>query len=199
VTPIRCFGTRCIAAAALAALLLVPLAALAEKSDRDKPLQIEADRMSADDVRKVATFEGEVVLTKGTIRMTAERIVVTEGEKGFHQASATGTPVRFRQRLDPKDGKDAVWVAGEALRAEYDERTERVELFENARVTRDRDEVRGDYILYDQRTEFFSVRADKDTSSGRVRAIIQPKSTPAQPAGKAPAKPGAAPATPTAQ
>lgn len=198
-TPIRRLRRHRVVAAALAALLLVPSAALSEKSDRDKPLQIEADRMSADDVRKVATFEGEVVLTKGTIRMTAERIVVTEGEKGFHQASATGTPVRFRQRLDPKEGKEAVWVAGEALRAEYDERTERVELFENARVTRDRDEVRGDYILYDQRTEFFSVRAGKDTSSGRVRAIIQPKTTPERPAGKAPAKPGPAPATSTAQ
>jgi lipopolysaccharide export system protein LptA len=173
-------------------LLLVPFAAAAEKTDRDKPLQIEANRMSADDLRKVATFEGEVVLTKGTIRMTAERIVVTEGEKGFHQASATGKPVRFRQRLDPKDGKEAVWVDGEALRAEYDERSERVELFEQARVTRDRDEVRGDYILYDQRTEFFSVRAGKETTSGRVRAIIQPKSTSEGSAGAAPAPPAAA-------
>lgn len=178
-----------LAAVALAALLLVPLAAPAEKADRDKPLQIEANRMSADDVRKVATFEGEVVLTKGTIRMTAARIVVTEGEKGFNHATATGDPVRFRQRLDPKDGKEAVWVDGEALRVEYDERSERVELFEQARVTRDRDEVRGDYILYDQRTEFFSVRAGKDATSGRVRAIIQPKSTAAQPAGETPARP----------
>jgi len=183
-----------LAAVALAALLLVPLAAAAEKADRDKPLQIEANRMSADDVRKVATFEGEVVLTKGTIRMTAARIVVTEGEKGFNHATATGDPVRFRQRLDPKDGKEAVWVDGEALRVEYDERSERVELFEQARVTRDRDEVRGDYILYDQRTEFFSVRAGKDTTSGRVRAVIQPKSTAAQPAGATPAKPAAKPA-----
>jgi len=184
--------SRRLAAAALGVLLLVPLAAAAEKADRDKPLQIESNRMSADDVRKIATFEGQVVLTKGTIEMTAERIVVTEGEKGAHQATATGSPVRFRQRLDAKDGKEAVWIDGEAQRIEYDERTERVELFDKARVTRDRDEVRGDYILYDQRTEFFSVRAGKDTTSGRVRAIIQPKSTSEQPSGAAPAKPPAA-------
>lgn len=174
-------------------MLLLPLGAQAEKADRDKPLQIESNRMSADDVRKVAVFEGAVVLTKGTIEMKAERIVVTEGEKGFHQAKATGAPVHFRQRLDPKEGKAAVWIEAEALRAEYDERTERVELFDNARVTRDRDEVRGDYILYDQRTEFFSVRAGKETTSGRVRAIIQPKSTSDAPAPGAPAKPAAAP------
>ena len=174
-------------------VLLLPLGAQAEKADRDKPLRIEANRMSADDVRKMAEFEGAVVLTKGTIQMNAERIVVTERGKGFSHAKATGAPVRFRQRLDPKDGKAAVWIDAEALRIEYDERTERVELFEKARVTRDRDEVRGAYILYDQRTEFFSARAGKDSSSGRVRAIIQPKSTPDRPASGAPAKPAAAP------
>lgn len=189
----RVRSPRCLAAALLGTLLLASFATHAEKADRDKPLQIEANRMSADDVRKVATFEGTVVLTKGTIQMTAEKIVVTEREKGFHHAVATGTPVKFRQRLDPKDGKEAVWVDGEALRVEYDEGSERVELYEKARVTRDRDEVRGDYILYDQRTEFYSVRAGKETSSGRVRAIIQPKSTQEKPAADAAAKPAAGP------
>lgn len=174
----------------LGAVLLLPLGAQAEKADSEKPLELEANALSADDVNKVAIFEGAVVLTKGTIRMTAERIVVTEVDKGFHHAKATGTPVRFRQRLDAKDGKEGVWVDGEALRVVYDERTERVELFDKARVTRDRDEVRGDYILYDQRTEFFSARSGKESTSGRVRAIIQPKSKADT---GAPAKPAAMP------
>lgn len=156
---------------------LAPLTVAAEKADADQPLQIESDRMSANDLTKEAMFEGDVVLTKGTIRMTAERIVVKEQEKGSHHAVATGNPVRFRQRMDAKDGKDAVWVEGEAQRIEYDERTEKVELFDKARVDRAGDEVRGDYILYDQRTEFFSVRGGKGSTPGRVRAIIQPKST----------------------
>lgn len=156
--------------------ILVPLTVSAEKADTDQPLQIESDRMSANDLTKEAMFEGDVVLTKGTIRMTAERIVVKEQEKGSHHAVATGNPVRFRQRMDAKDGKEPVWVEGEAQRIEYDERTEKVELFDKARVDRAGDEVRGDYILYDQRTEFFSVRGGKGPSSGRVRAIIQPKS-----------------------
>ncbi len=183
-------------AVVLGAALLLPLGAQAEKADSDKPLEIESNAMSADNVRKVAVFEGAVVMTKGTIHMTAERIVVTEGAKGSNQAKATGAPVRFRQRLDPKDGKEGVWVDGEALRIVYDERTERVELFDKARVTRDGDEVRGDYILYDQRTEFFSVRTGKESTSGRVRAIIQPKSKPDAGAPGAPAK---RPATPPAQ
>lgn len=194
-SPDRRRRPRHFATAALGLLLLAPLAASAEKADQAKPLQIEANRMSADDARKVATFEGDVVLTKGTIEMTAARIVVTEPEAGSHQATATGAPVRFRQRLDAKEGKAAVWVEGEALRIDYDESSERIELFDKARVTRDGDEVIGDYILYDQRTEFFSVRGGKNASSGRVRAIIQPKTVSDRPAGPAPAKPAPAPAT----
>lgn len=181
------------AAVVLGAALLLPLGALAEKADSEKPLEIESNAMSADNVRKVAVFEGAVVLTKGTINITAERIVVTEGGKGSNQATATGTPVRFRQRMESKDGKEGVWVDGEALRVVYDERSERVELFDKARVTRDGDEVRGDYILYDQRTEFFSARTDKASTSGRVHAIIQPRSKPDAGAPGAPAKRAATP------
>jgi lipopolysaccharide export system protein LptA len=179
----------------LGAALLLPLGAQAEKADSEKPLEIESNAMSADNLRKVVVFNGVVVLTKGTIRITADRLVLTEGEKGSNQAKATGTPVRFRQRLEPKDGKEGVWLDGEALRVVYDERTERVELFDKARVTRDGDEVRGDYILYDQRTEFFSARTDKASTSGRVRAIIQPRLKPDTGAPGAPAKrPATAPA-----
>jgi len=165
------------AVVAVLAMLAGPPAS-AEKADAEQPLQIESDRLSANDLTKEATFEGDVVLTKGTIRMTAEKIVVTEQDKGSHRAVATGNPVRFRQRMDAKDAKEAVWVEGEAQRIEYDERTEKVELYDKARVDRAGDEVRGDYILYDQRTEFFSVRGGKGPSSGRVRAIIQPRSAP---------------------
>jgi hypothetical protein len=41
---------------------------------------------------------------------------------------------------------------GEALRVEVNDHEEKIELFERARVTRDQDEVRGDYIFVDQLT-----------------------------------------------
>lgn len=168
-----------------AALLLGMLPAwpaLAEKADKDKPTHIEASRMSSDDARRVSIFEGSVVLTKGTVVVHADRIVVRQDAEGFQFATATGKPVRFRQKGDPKDGKEGVWTDGEALRVEIDDRNERVELFERARVTRDQDVVNGEYIFLDQRTEFFSVSAAKgaapNSPEGRVRAVIQPKAKP---------------------
>ena len=156
--------------------------ALAEKADKDKPTHIEANKMSSDDAKRMSIFEGGVVLTKGTVVVRADRIVVHQDAEGFQIATATGKPVRFRQKGDPKDGKEGIWTEGEALRVEIDDRNERIELFERARVTRDQDVVNGEYIFLDQRTEFFSVSSAKGAApaapGGRVKAVIQPKSKP---------------------
>jgi lipopolysaccharide export system protein LptA len=159
-------------------LLCVACAVRAEKADRDKPTEVEANRMSADDVRRMNIFEGNVVLTKGTMRVQADRIVVRQDAEGFQYATATGRPVRFRQRQDPKPPeKEGEWMDGEALRVEIDEKAGKVELFEKARVNRGGDEVTGNHIMVDQRSEFFSVKSDE---GGRVKAIIRPKA-PAEP------------------
>ena len=167
-------------------LLLLPGIGVAEKADRDKPTQVEANRMSADDARRMNVFEGNVVVTKGTITVRADRLVVRQDAEGFQFATATGKPARFRQRQDAKPGeKEGIWIDGEALRIELDDKNQKIELFENARVTRGCDEVAGNYIFVDQRSDFYEVSAGKGTEKGRVKMVIQPK-----PAPEAAAKPG---------
>jgi lipopolysaccharide export system protein LptA len=170
----------------LFSLLLLPGIGVAEKADRDKPTQVEANRMSADDARRMNIFEGNVVVTKGTITVRADRLVVRQDAEGFQFATATGKPARFRQRQDAKPGeKEGIWIDGEALRIELDDKNQKIELFENARVTRGCDEVAGNYIFVDQRSDFYEVSAGKGAEKGRVKAVIQPK-----PAADAAAKPG---------
>jgi len=193
-----------VAACAAAVLALAATSASAERSDRDKPTNLEANRMSSDEARKVSIFEGNVVLTKGTITLRGERIVVRVDAEGFQHATVTGNPVRFRQKTDAAPGRPGVWTEAEAQRLEIDEKSERIELFDRARVTRDQDEVRGDYVLLDQRSDFLSVTAGKGSApsatEGRVRAVIQPKAPPTAapqppaagtPAAPAPEKPPA--------
>ena len=172
-----------IAVALAAAILgLSALPALAEKADKDKPTNIEANKMSSDDAKRMSIFEGNVLLTKGTVVVRADRIVVRQDADGFQFATAYGNPVRFRQKGDPRGGKEGIWTDGEALRVEIDDRNERIELFERARVTRDQDVVNGEHIYLDQRTEFFSVSAAKGAAptspEGRVKAVLQPKTKP---------------------
>ena len=161
-------------ALALTAGLSCP--ARAERADRDKPVNIESDRMNADDAQKTAVFEGRVVLTQGTLLIRADRLTVRQDREGFQFAIAVGRPAAFRQK---REGLDE-YIDGEAERIEYDGRADRVELFNSARVRRDGgDEVRGSTISYDSKTEYFSVQSAKDASpqsrDGRVRAVIMPK------------------------
>jgi len=109
----------------LAWLLLLGVAmAHAEQADSSKPIEIEANRMSADDARRMNVFEGNVVVTRGTLNIRADRIVVRQDAEGNQYATATGNPVRFRQRQDAKPPeKEGVWLEGEAKRVELDERS----------------------------------------------------------------------------
>lgn len=159
------------------AAVLAALPARAERLDREKPVSVEADRMLADDGKQTVVFEGRVVLTQGTFVLRADKLTVRQDKEGFQSGVATGSPATFRQK---RDGS-AEWIEGEALRIEYDGKGERVELFEKARVSRDKDEVRGNYISYDTRSEIYRVQGAKELLSapagrdGRVRAVIQPK------------------------
>ena len=183
-------GNKTRAAAALALATWCALAtatASAERADRDKPVNIESDSLIADEAKKVATFDGKVVLTQGSLIIRADRIVVQQDNDGFQRGVATGNPARFRHK---REGLGE-YIDGEALRIEYDTRVDRVEFFNGARLRRDSgDDIRGDYISYDARTERFTVKASNEASEsgreGRVRATIMPK----KPAPQTPASPG---------
>ena len=175
--------------AAITLLLALAANVHAERTDRDKPVNIEADRMLADDQKQTAVFEGRVVLTQGTFVLRADKLTVRQDPQGGQTGVAVGAPATFRQK---RDGVDE-WIDGEALRIEYDGKTERVELFDKARISRDKDEVRGNYISYDTRSEVYRVQGSKELSASpggrdeRVRAVIQPKKKDDAAAPRAPA------------
>ena len=164
--------------------------AQAERADRAKPINLESDRMRVDDAQKTSVFEGKVVMTQGTLTIRADKVTLRQDKDGFQYGSASGNLASFRQK---RDGANE-YIEGEAERIEYDGKLDKVEFFNRARLKRDpADEVRGNYISYDSRTEYFTVTGGSQTASGspegRVRAVIQPRNT-AEEAEKAPA-PGA--------
>ena len=191
--------------AAIASILFATSPAWAEKADAEKPVNIEADRVSVDDVKKLQTFEGNVQLVKGTLIIRAERIVISQDDDGYQRGVATGSGsalARFRQK---REGIDE-YIEGEAERIEHDAKSEKTEFFIRARVKSGQDEVRGQFISYDARNEQYVVTSGPDGtrakpgSNERVRAVIQPKNkkedAPVQPPkGKAgsPAAPPRAP------
>lgn len=163
--------------------LLHSVAVRAERADRDKAIHLESDRATVEDATKASVFTGNVVFTQGTLIIRADKMIIKEDGKGFRHATAFGNLVSFRQK---QDGKDE-YIEGWSEQMEYDSTTDRVQLFRKARMKRNQDEVRGDYILYDATTEFFQVMGNREsdakpgestTTGGRVKAVIQPKKKP---------------------
>ena len=186
------------------ALGVAPGSVLAEKADRFKPINVEADLPGKIDLlNQIVVFNGNVVVTKGTMTIRAARIEVRETPDGYHQAVAFGAPGRpatFRQKRDAPDE----FIEGEAERLEYDGKTETVRFVNKASVRRLRganvaDEISGNLISYDSLAEVFSVSggapATASNPGGRVRAVLTPREgSPASQAASA-AQSGAAPAS----
>jgi lipopolysaccharide export system protein LptA len=169
-----------------AALLLgVAAPALAEKADSYKPTNISYGSMDIDDVKQVTILLGGVKLTRGTLSMTAERAFVKQTPEGFQQVTlfGDGKKATFRQK---RDGAGDQWVEGDADRIEYEEQAELVKMFNKASIRRleggkQNDEVQGEFISYDSRKEFFSVRntatGESKPGGGRGTMVIQPTRT----------------------
>lgn len=177
----------------LAILLLMSAAVLnvhAERADRDKPIHVEADAVRIDDLKKLAIYEGKVILSQGSLRVQADRIEVRQDAEGFLTGVATGRPVHFRQRLEGRGD----WVEAWANRVEYDARRELVRLIGEAYLKKGEEELRGDLITYDARSEVYQASGGlPGQKSGRVRAVILP---PQREGGAGPAGSEAAPARP---
>ena len=156
----------------------------AEKADRFKPLNVEADLPGKIDLlNQFVVFNGNVVVTKGTMTIRADRIEVRELPDGYHTAVAFGSPGRhatFRQKRDSPDE----YIAGDAERLEYDGKSDVIRFVNNASVKRLRgsetsDEISGNLVTYDSGTEVFNVTGGAPATAanplGRVRAVLTPK------------------------
>lgn len=159
-------------------------AAYAEKADFDKPTHVEANHGTYDESKQTNIFTGNVVLTRGTLVMFADKMTVRKDAAGNQFATlyaAPGGVTKFRQKRD--GGKD-MWIDGSAAdRIEYDTKTEIAKLFKNAKIKmteagRITDEVEGEFVSYDSRTEFYTVsnstNGESKPGTGRVKVVIQP-------------------------
>jgi lipopolysaccharide export system protein LptA len=181
--------------ASLSLLLALAFAATpagAEKADRNKPMNVEADSLRYDDLRQTSVFSGKVVVTKGSIVIRGARVTVKQDPDGFQFGTVTAEPGKrafFRQKRDNVDE----YIEGEADTIEYDGRADRVKFVGRAELRRLRgetvnDETSGSVITYDNSNDQFSVDGGAAAGGspanpgGRVRATIAPRSSASAPA-----------------
>ena len=152
--------------------------AISEEADSDKPIEIEADTMIIEETKNTSTYEGDVILTQGSLLINADKLIIREDRQGFQHSTAIGKPTTFKQK---RDGIDE-YIEGQAERIEYDGHMDKVHLYTKASVKRGNDTEFGDYIMYDTNAEFAQALSGstKDeegntVKKGRTRVIIKPK------------------------
>lgn len=145
-------------------LFAASLAAHAVTGDTDKPIHIDSDQQSLDMDSNVATFTGNVIVTQGTIKINADKVVVTRpgGEQGKEVVEGFGNPATFYQMQD--NGKP---VKGHASKMRYELQNDYVVLTGNAWLEQLDSNIKGDKITYlvkEQKMQAFSEKGKRVTT-----------------------------------
>ncbi len=151
------------------ALLLLVLAssAQARQSDLEKPIHLSADRAEIDELANVSRYEGNVRITQGTLRISADTVHVTAPARSVKTVQAWGRRATFEQVLD--DGRQ---VHAEAEKMTYDASTHIILLEGDAWLTQGRNEFSSARIEYDIGKE--RVIAGAPAQGDRVDIIFHP-------------------------
>ena len=127
----------------LAAGLLAAGAALAFKSDKQQPINIQADHadFSADPKNNnngTGIYTGHVVITQGSIMLTADRAVVHVVDNELDTADINGNPATFQQQPD-----NGGIIHGYAREITYSASKNQIDLITDARLTQPVTQVNG--------------------------------------------------------
>ncbi|QQP95960.1 lipopolysaccharide transport periplasmic protein LptA [Lysobacter enzymogenes] len=169
----------------LVALLLAPVAAAhARSSDRNQPMNVDADSSScstADDGPCVLT--GNVKAVQGTLVINAAKADIRRAGGDISTVQLTGSQATIKQELD--DGSP---FNGRANKIDYDMPKDTVVLTGNAFVDKAGDTIKSERIVYNMK----SGQVESGGTGGRVSMQLQPKN---KDAGAAPAPSAPKPAS----
>jgi len=162
------------------ASLLLTTSAWALSTDKDQPIEIEADSADLDDAKGVTIYRGNVILIQGSVRMTGDTMTVYFTNDELDTLIMEGKPARYRQLPDGSE----IYDEAEALRMEYYELKNMIILIDKASFKQEGLSFSGNRIEYD--TEHSRIKArgsvkqqagssSSGSSGERVKIILKPK------------------------
>jgi len=149
-------------------LLLVAPSASALQSDRQQPLEINADSTDGTLGDGRAELRGNVLIRQGTLMITADVAEVEKVEGRVREVILTGTPVHLEQEIEEQGLVEAT-----ANRIEYRVATGLVTLTGAADVNHPQYRVSGDVLKYDMNIQHFQGSGGQE--NGRIRIELDPE------------------------
>jgi lipopolysaccharide export system protein LptA len=148
-------GAHAVLAAAVLGLATVPAHAL--KSDRQQPLDVEADHTDGSLGDGQATLSGNVEIRQGTLLIRADVATVEKVAGQVRRFELTGAPVHLQQEIENEG-----LVSAEARRVEYEVATGIVTLTGNADVNHPQYQISGEVLRYDMNVQHFQGSGGED-------------------------------------
>ena len=152
----------------LALSLLLPGLCLALPEDQNQPINLEADQAQWDQKTGTSVYRGNVIISQGSMRLTADTATLYVTDGLFRRMEATGAPSTFRYK--PAANKEEIQGVGEHV--EYDVASAKVIVTDNARFTQGGDVFTGHRVEYDLNADVVKANSKE---GGRIHITIQPK------------------------
>jgi len=152
-------------------LLLAPEAVYALKTDRQQPLEVNADATDGTLGDGTATLTGNVEIRQGTLFVRADIAQVEKVEGRVRRVELNGNPVHLQQEIEQEG-----LVIAEAKRIEYEVATGIVTLTGAADVIHPQYHISGEVLKYDMNVQHF--QGSGGDNNGRIRIRLDPEVVP---------------------
>lgn len=150
-------------------LLLMPSSLLALSTDRDQPIEVEADSLEIRDTENISIYSGNVRLDQGSLSLRSDRLVIYFNDQNeLTLMELSGSPATFRQLNDEQQE-----MIGQADQLEYREAESSLILLGNAKFNHNGDTIESNMIRIN--TENENIQAGGLDSNDRVKMLIQPR------------------------
>ena len=164
--------------------LLAALPAAARESDRQQPMNVEADDFEAAMAdTSDSKLCGNVRISQGTLDIRAHCATISKVDGEIRRVVFEGEPAALQQENDA-----GVLMKAKGRKIDYDVTGESVVLTGDVAVDQGADTLRGERITYDLKNGRLNASGEGTGEAGRIRMTIQPRPPKAEDAAK-PAEP----------
>ena len=168
----------------LTVAILTTFQVVALSTDKDQPIEIEADAAELDDQTGITIYSGNVIVTQGSMRLHGNKLTITyNDDNSLKTASMLGTPASFKQVPDNKSQGE---IDGKGIQIDYLATDNMLVMTEEAELTQSGKLFKAYKIEYDtEKSKMIARKAvageatpsgkEVKKDSGRIKVILPPK------------------------
>jgi len=150
-------------------LLSFSMSAVALESDRQQPLEINANATDGTLGDGITTMRGDVEIRQGTLHITADEAEVKKADGRVQSVTFRGQPAYLEQEIEEQG-----LVKATAGKIDYQVATGIVTLTGNADVQHPQYQISGDILTYDLKVQHFEGSSTED-GNGRIHIRLDPE------------------------